>query len=811
MEATMSYQIQKAAVIGAGTMGAAIAAHLANAGIPVLLLDIVPKTLTSEQEARSLSLESPEVRNSIARGGLDRAVKSRPASFMSAERVALVDVGNLEDDFARLSSVDWIIEVIIENLVVKQDLMRRIDEIRSPKTIISTNTSGIPIAEIQAGLSDGFRQHFLGTHFFNPPRYLKLLEIIPSPDTLPDVIQAVSRFCEYRLGKGIVLSKDTPNFIGNRMAFGSGAFALDYIVRNGYTVEEVDAITGPLMGRPKTATFRLIDLVGVDVWEHVGKNLVAAIPHDQNIQPYLRSEAVNNLIGAMVQKGWLGNKTKIGFYKQVQVNGKRDYWSLDFNSLEHIAPQKPRFESVGKARNIEDLGRRMAIMLAGEDRAADLVRAITYQGFAYAAACIPEIADTPKSIDDAMRWGFSHDLGPFEMWDLIGVQETAAKMKTLGYEPADWVEKMLQAGNTSFYKYESGRSVGVYNPTTQTYHSFPKAENILLLRDQRSTGKVLLENPGASFVDLGDGVGCIEFHTKMNALDDDIFTLADKALDLAEKGDFVGIVVGNDAENFSAGANLAMVLLAAHMGMWDTLTEAVTKLQNLNMRMRYFPKPVVIAPAGLTLGGGSEVMMHGSRVVATAELYAGLVEVGVGVIPAGGGTKEILRRVLSPPMKTNNADPLPYLQRIFEQVGMAKVGTSAEEVRQLGLLSDCDRVVMNRSHQIAEAKKEVLRMADAGYAPPLREKVYAAGRDALAALRVGIYMYWKAGQITEYDKVVAEQLAYVMTGGELSLPAWMDEQYFLDLEKEAFLFLCGQEGTRARMKHMLDTGKPLRN
>jgi 3-hydroxyacyl-CoA dehydrogenase len=811
MEATMSYQIQKAAVIGAGTMGAAIAAHLANAGIPVLLLDIVPKTLTSEQEARSLSLESPEVRNSIARGGLDRAVKSRPASFMSAERVALVDVGNLEDDFARLSSVDWIIEVIIENLVVKQDLMRRIDEIRSPKTIISTNTSGIPIAEIQAGLSDGFRQHFLGTHFFNPPRYLKLLEIIPSPDTLPDVIQAVSHFCEYRLGKGIVLSKDTPNFIGNRMAFGSGAFALDYIVRNGYTVEEVDAITGPLMGRPKTATFRLIDLVGVDVWEHVGKNLVAAIPHDQNIQPYLRSEAVNNLIGAMVQKGWLGNKTKIGFYKQVQVNGKRDYWSLDFNSLEHIAPQKPRFESVGKARNIEDLGERMAIMLAGEDRAADLVRAITYQGFAYASACIPEIGDTPKPIDDAMRWGFSHDLGPFEMWDLIGVQETAAKMKTLGYEPASWVEKMLQEGNTSFYNYESGRAVGVYNPTTQTYHSFPKAENILLLKDKRSTGKVLLENPGASFVDLGDGVGCIEFHTKMNALDDDIFTLADKALDLVEKGDFVGIVVGNDAENFSAGANLAMVLLAAHMGMWDTLTEAVTKLQNLNMRMRYFPKPVVIAPAGLTLGGGSEVMMHGSRVVVAAELYAGLVEVGVGVIPAGGGTKEILRRVLNPPMKTNNADPLPYLQRIFEQVGMAKVGTSAEEVRQLGLLSDCDRVVMNRSHQIAEAKKEVLRMADAGYVPPLREKVYAAGRDALAALRVGIYMYWKAGQITEYDKVVAEQLAYVMTGGELSLPAWMDEQYFLDLEKEAFLFLCGQEGTRARMKHMLDTGKPLRN
>ncbi len=807
----MNYFIKTAAVIGAGTMGAAIAAHLANAGIRVLLLDIVPQKLSPEQEAKGMQLTDQAVRNSIAALGLERAVRSKPASFLSESRKLLVDIGNLEDDFDRLGDVDWIIEVIVENLTIKQDLMARIDKIRHSRSIVSTNTSGIPIAAIQSGCSENFKQHFLGTHFFNPPRYLKLLELIPSPDTLPEVVQVIKHFCEYRLGKGVVICKDTPNFIGNRIGFGGGAFTLDFILRNGYTVDEVDAITGPLIGRPKTATFRLMDLVGIDVWEHVGKNLTEAIPNDQLAQPYLQSEPVNSLIGTMVGRGWLGNKSEVGFYKQIRSNGKREFWALNLLTLEHEPPQKPRFESIGKARGIENLGERIKVMMAGDDRASELVNAITYQGFAYASARIPEIADSPKPIDDAMRWGYSHEAGPFELWDMLGVEATIEPMRRAGHVPAAWVSEMLSVGCTTFYEYQNGMAVGVYYPEKKKYVPLEISPNKIVIKDLKTLGKVVLENPGAALIDLGDGVGCIEFHTKMNALDDDIFNLAAQALDLADDGKFIGLVIGNDAENFSAGANLGMVLLAAHMGMWDQLEEAIDKLQSLNMRMRYFSKPIVAAPVGLALGGGSEVIMHTSRVVACAELYAGLVEVGVGVIPAGAGTKEMLRRVLNPAMLTNNVDPLPFLQRIFEQIGMAKVGTSADEVRAMGILNTCDRIVMNRSYLLAEAKKEVLQMQDAGYSPPLPEKIFAAGRDALAAIRVGIYMYWKAKQITEYDRVVAEKLAYVMTGGDISAPAWVDEKYILELEKESFLYLCGREETRARMKHMLDTGKPLRN
>lgn len=807
----MSYPIYRAAVIGAGTMGAGIAAHLANAGVRVVLLDIVPNKLTPEQEARGLTLDDKAVRNSIVQGGLDRALKSRPASFMSAERVKLVEIGNLEDDFERLQEVDWIIEVVVENLKIKRDLMSRIDAIRSPKTIVSTNTSGIPIASITEVLSEGFRQHFLGTHFFNPPRYLRLLEIIPSIDTLPDVVKSISYFCEYRLGKGIVMCKDTPNFIGNRMAFGSGAFALDYIVRNGYTVDEVDAITGPLLGRPKTATFRLIDLVGIDVWDHVGKNLAEAIPHDKAIQPYLQSEPVNTMIHAMLERGWFGNKADAGFYRQVRQNGKKEFWPLNLKTLEHEAPEKVRFDSVGKARNLESLAERLKLMLDEQDRAAELVRALTYQGFAYASLCIPEIADTPSPIDDAMRWGFSHEAGPFETWDMLGVHDTLDEMIAAGYQPAQWVVDMVAAGNPTFYQYQGDRKIAVYNPGNQQYQPLFATPNIIILKENKDAERLIQRNTGATLIDIRDGIGCVEFHTKMNALDEDIFNILSNALDRMDAGEFEGLVIGNDADNFSAGANLGMVLLAAHMGMWETLEKAIDKLQQINMRMRYSPKPVVVAPAGLALGGGAEVTMHGSRVVAAAELYAGLVEVGAGVIPAGGGTKEMVRRILNPPMRTNNSDPLPYLQRIFEQVGMAKVGVSAEEVRQMGILGECDRIVMNRSHLIAEAKREVLHMVAIGHTAPVPEKVYAAGRDALAAMRVGIYMFKKARQISEYDSFIAEKLAYVMTGGELSSATWVDEQYLLDLEKEAFLSLCGQEKTRERMKHILDTGRPLRN
>lgn len=808
----MKYNVHRAVVIGAGTMGAAIAAHLANAGIPVTLLDIVPNQLTLEEEKKGLRLSDREVRNRIVREGLDRAIKSRPASFFTGEHSSLVSIGNLEDDFEVVREADWVIEVIVEDLAIKRELVERIDAIRAAHTIVSTNTSGIPIHSIAEGRSDGFRQHFLGTHFFNPPRYLRLLEVIPTQDTLPEVVDFISHFCEYRLGKGVVPAKDTPNFIANRLAFGSAAFALDYILENEYLVEEVDAITGPPIGNPKTATFRLIDLVGIDVWEHVGKNLGPAIPHDEHALRYLNSQPVNTLIHTMVERGWLGNKSKQGFYKEVRgPDGQKEFWSLNLKTLEYEAPTKVRFESIGKAKDVENLGERLKMLIAAEDRAGQLVRALTYQSLAYASQCIPEIADTPKPIDDAMRWGFGREAGPFETWDQLGVAATARAMEEAGFAPATWVDQMLEKGYTSFYQVEAERTVGVYNPAKGLYEALPKPKSHLLLKEQRAVGKVLKENPGAALIDLGDGVACVEFHTKVNALDDDIFNMILEGLDRTET-EFEGLVLGNDAENFCAGgANLFMVVMAAQGGMWEQLENSVKKLQDMNMRMRYSPKPVVIAPFGLTLGGGAEIVMHGSRVVSAAELYIGQVEIGPGVIPAGAGTKELLRRILNPAMRTQNAEPLPFLQRIFELIGLAKVATSAEEARAMGFLQPNDRVVMNRSHLLAEAKREALHMAASGYHPPLPEKIYAAGRDALAAMRVGIYMMKEGGYITEHEHLIANKLAYVMTGGELSRPTWVDEQYILDLEREAFLSLCGEEKTQQRMWHLLQTGKVLRN
>jgi 3-hydroxyacyl-CoA dehydrogenase len=807
----MKYNIHKVVVIGAGTMGGGIAAHLANAGVPVTLLDIVPNQLTPEEQKLGLTLQDRVVRNRIVQEGLDRAIKSRPASFFTPENAALVSVGNLEDDFEAVASADWVIEVIVENLKIKRQLMERLDAVRKLTCIVSTNTSGIPVASIAEGFSESLRQHFLGTHFFNPPRYLKLLEIIPTADTLPAVVETLSHFGEYRLGKGIVPAKDTPNFIANRLAFGSAAFALDYILDQCYSVEEVDAITGPAIGNPKTATFRLIDLVGIDVWEHVGKNLGPAIPHDELAQRYLSSPRVNDLIHGMVEKGWLGNKTKQGFYKEVrQPDGTKEFWALNLQTGEYEVPKKVRFESIGKVKDIDDLGKRMKILLAAEDRAGQLVRALTYQSLAYASQRIPEISDTPKPIDDATRWGFAREAGPFEIWDMLGLAETSAAMKAAGFPPAPWVDEMLAAGREAFYQYDGVTKTGVYNPVKGQYEPIKRPAGLVLLPERRAVGKVIKENPGAALIDLGDGVACVEFHTKMNALDLDSFSVITEGLQRAET-DFDGLVVGNEAENFSAGANLFLVVMTAQNKDWDALDQMIKGMQDILMRVRYFPRPVVVAPAGMALGGGAEIIMSASRAVAAAELYAGLVEVGAGVIPAGGGTKEMLRRVLNPVMRTKNVEPLPILQRLFEQIGLGKVATSAEEARQFGILGPADRVVMNRELLLAEAKKEVLHMAATGYHPPLPEKIYACGRDALAAMRVGIYMMKEGGYITEHESLIASKLAYVLTGGELSQPAWVDEQYILDLEREAFVSLCGEEKTQQRMWNLLQTGKVLRN
>ncbi len=796
------YQIHKAVVIGAGTMGASIAAHLANVGVPVTLLDIVPKDAPADDKA---------ARNKIVTDMWDKCLKARPANLMSPELKTFVKLGNLEDDFGVIADADWICEAIVENLKIKQDLMARIDEIRKPNAIVSTNTSGIPVTSISEGRSKEFKKHFLGTHFFNPPRYLKLLEVIPTKDTSKEVLEFIGHFGEYRLGKGIVLCKDTPNFIGNRMAFGTGAFGMDFIMKNGYTVDEVDSITGPLIGRPKTATFRLIDLVGIDVWDHVGRNLAPLIPHDKLGQEYLKSEAPNKLISTLIERKWLGNKTKVGFYKEVRnEEGKKEFWSLDLNTLEHTAPTKPRFDSVKAAKDAGGLGDRLKVMLEADDKAGALVKALTYQGFQYASSIIPEVANTIKPIDDAVRWGFMHEAGPFETWDLLGVKETVKKMKAAGYPAAKWVDAMLKEGFETFYQYKGVNKVGVYDVEKKKYVKIKNAVGMVVLSDLKGTKKVVSENAGASLYDIGDGVALMEFHTKMNVFDNDIFDMLVESLDHTEK-DFDGLVIGNEADNFSAGANLGLILMASKMQQWDTIEEAMRKMQDTFMRMRYFNKPVVIAPAGLALGGGAELTMHASRVVAAGETYIGLVELGMGLIPAGGGTKETMRRIINPAMRTENAEAFPFVQRAFLQIGQVKVATSAYEARDMGIFGPCDRIVMNRDHLLTEAKKEVLAMVAAGYHAPAPELIYAPGRDMFGAMKIGAWSFKEGKYITEYDAHVATKLAYVMAGGCLTKPQWVSEQYILDLEREAFLSLCGEEKTIERIWTFIDKGRPVRN
>jgi 3-hydroxyacyl-CoA dehydrogenase len=798
----MNYHIHKAVVVGSGTMGAALAAHLANAGVPVTLLDIIPNGAAEGDKA---------ARNKIVNEGWDRCIKAKPANLMSNELRTLITLGNLDDDFGVIAEADWIIEAIVENLKIKVDLMTRIDAIRKPNAIVSTNTSGIPVKAIAEGRSKGFKQHFIGAHFFNPPRYMKLLEIIPTADTSKEVTEFISHFGETRLGKGIVLCKDTPNFIGNRMAFGTGAFGLDFILNNDYTVDEVDALTGPLMGRPKTATFRLIDLVGVDVWDHVGRNLAPLIPYDKLGQKYLSAEKPSKLISTLIERKWLGNKTKVGFYKEVRgEDGKKEFYSLDLNTLEHVPAGKPRFDSVKAAKDVEGLGDRLKVMLDADDKAAKLVQALTYQAFQYASSIIPEVADSGKPVDDAICWGFMHEAGPFETWDMLGVKETVKRMKKEGYPAAKWVDEMLKNGCETFYQYKGGNKVGAYDVSRKKYVKFKASEGFVYLKDLRGTKKEISKNAGASLFDIGDGVALVEFHTKMNALDEDIFAITSEALDRVAN-DFDGLVIGNEADNFSAGANLFMVVVASQQGMWDQLDASIRKLQGMNMRMRYFPKPVVVAPAGLALGGGCEITMHASRVVAASETYIGLVELGAGVIPAGAGTKEFMRRIVNPAMKTDNAEVFPYLQRAFLQIGQAKVAASAFEARDMGILNPQDRIVLNRGHLLTEAKREVMSMSAAGYRAPAPELIYAAGRDMYGAMKIGAWSFKEGKYITDYDSHIATKLAYVMAGGELSKPQWVSEQYILDLEREAFLSLCGEEKTQARMWSLLQTGKPLRN
>ncbi len=805
----MGFQIKKAMVIGSGVMGGGIAGHLANAGIPVYLVDIVPFKLTPAEEAKGLTLKSPVVRNRIVNQGMDFLKKSKPPGLFSPTRMELITVGNMEDNFDWIQSVDWIIEVVVENLKIKHEVMAKIEAARKPGSIVSTNTSGLPIYQIAEGRSDEFKSHFLGTHFFNPARYLKLLEIIPTPETDPNLTAFMMKFGERRLGKTMVLCKDTPNFIANRVAGITGTSAINYVLQNDLTVEEVDAVTGPLIGHPKTATFRLQDLVGLDIASHVANNLYPAIPDD----PFREAiqGPVKELTGKMVEKGWLGNKAKQGFYKKIKgPEGKKDYLILDLKTLEYRPQQKPSIPWVKQAKGIESLPDRIKFISQQDDRVAKMIAFNTAQALSYCAWLIPEISDVLYAVDDAVRAGFFHELGPFEIWDILGVKETAARMEAEGFKVAAWVKDMIAAGGETFYKKDGIRRL-YWDLTSRSYQPIPVDPNFIVLKDLKETKGVLKKNFSASLIDLGDDVLCLEFHSKMNALDPDIFAMGYTALEELEKG-YAGLVIGNQGENFSVGANVFNVVMAAENKMWDEIDQGVKTMQDLLVGFRYCGKPVVAAPFGMALGGGAEVAMAADRICAAGESYLGLVEVGVGLLPAGGGCRELLRRVVTPAMKRADSDPLPFLGKVFENIAMAKVSASALQAQEMGFLTDCDRIIMKGEHVLAEAKREVLALAAAGYAPPPRTKsLYALGKRGIAALTIMVQSMRWGGFISEYDMFIAKKIAYVLSGGDLSAPQWVDEQYILDLEREAFLSLLGQEKTIERIKHLLMTGKPLRN
>ena len=805
----MPYAVNRVAVIGSGTMGASIAALMSNVGLPCLLLDIVPTELTPSEASRGLALDDREVRNRIVAEGLERCARARPANFYVDDSVQRVSIGNLEDDFDKIGEADLIIEAVIERLDVKRDLMARVDGVRKPQSIVTTNTSGIPIHQIAEGLSEGFQQHFLGTHFFNPPRYLKLLELIPHTKNPPELLEFMRRFCTRVLGKGVVLCKDTPNFIANRLLSITGSEAMNYALDHGYTVEEVDEMTGPAIGRPKTATFRLNDLVGIDVLAQVSRNLYEATPNDP-WREALKHPKASVLIEALVKRGWLGNKADQGFYKKTMVDGERQFWTLNLESLKYEPPARPRFESISAGKRIGDLAERLAILAYAEDRAGEYLWFLLSRLVVYAAGCLSEISDDILSIDAACRWGFGWELGPFQIWDAIGLKRSVDRLRGESVEIPAWIEEMLAGGQHHFYRYETGRLPEYFDLAMKGYIPLPVDPDDISIADLKVRSKEIQANDSASLLDMGNGVLLFEFHSKANAMDDDIYNMGLLAIEELKKERWVGLVIGNQGKHYCAGANIFTIAVAAQQGDFDLIEAGLHKLQGLLQSIRFSPKPVVAAPFGMTLGGGCELVMAASRVVAAAETYIGLVEMGVGVIPAGTGTKEIVRRIVSPPMKTPNAIVLPFLQQAFEQIGLAKVSSSAEQARQMKILSERDRIVINQDHLLSEAKKMVLELAP-DYRPPLPEPVYAAGRDALAALHVALFQLQDGGFATEHDARVGKALGFVLCGGDLSAGQWVSEEAMLSLERKAFLALCHEPKTIERMWYMLQNNKPLRN
>ncbi len=802
-------RIEKATVLGAGTMGAQIAAHLANAGIPTLLLDIAPRELTPDEQAKGLTLDAKQVRDRHARAGLEAAKKAKPAAFFSADGGAsLVSVGNFEDDLPKLKNCDLIIEAVVENLEIKRSLYERVEQFRRPGAIIATNTSGIPIRQLAEGRSEDFRAHFVGVHFFNPPRYLHLVELIRTEWTKPEVSCALYGFLDQRLGKGVVIAKDRPNFIANRIGTYGALVTIKTMLEDGYTIEEVDKLTGPAVGRPKSATFRTFDLVGLDVLGHVVKNLYEALPEDEERETFAAPEFLNAMIG----HGLLGNKTKSGFYKKQKGEGEKpEIWTLDHATLEYRPAQKVKLPALDVAKNVEDTRERLRGLVWSKDRAGQFLWKTISRTLAYAAGRVPEVADSIVEVDRAMRWGFGWELGVFETWDAIGVEKSVARMKEEGRTVPANVEAMLASGAKSFYKKEDGQEF-YFDFASNKYAPLVAPAGAIILKSVKERTGVVKKNSGASLIDLGDGVACLEFHSKMNAIGGDTLQMIKQSLAEVEKN-FVGLVVGNQGQNFSVGANLMLMLLEAQEENWEDLDLAIRAFQNATMSLRYSAKPVVVAPFGLTFGGGCEMTLHGDRVRASAETYIGLVEVGVGLIPAGGGTKEMLVRALdSIPQGMDDADPFPFIKRAFETIALAKVATSAEEARTFGFLREEDSYSMNADRLIADAKQEVLSLAATGYVKPQqRTDIRALGQTALSTLKLGIHQMKRGGFISDHDALIGEKLARILTGGDLNHETRVSEQYLLDLEREAFLSLCGERKTQERIGHMLKTGKPLRN
>lgn len=785
--------VRKAAVLGAGTMGAGIAAHLANAGIPVLLLDIAP--------------EDGADRNQIVKSLFAAAKKLKPAPFMLASNANLIELGNFSDDLVKLRDCDLVIEAVVERLDIKHKLFAEVDKHRKPGAVIATNTSGIPIESIAEPFSDDFKKHFVGVHFFNPPRYMKLVEVIPGTHTDGELACKLSGFLDQRLGKGVVPAKDRPNFIANRVGVYSIMCVLDEMIKQGFTPTEVDQMTGKAIGHASSATFRTSDLVGLDVTAHVVSNLYPAIPEDEERETFKIPEIMKTLL----EKKILGDKTAGGFFKKSKdETGKRIILELDLKTLEYKTQTKTKFASLDAAKAIEDIPSRVKALVWGKDNVGEFLWKTTARISCYAANRIPEIADTIVEIDNAIKWGFGWEIGVFEAWDAIGVPESVERMRAEGMKIPGHVEAMLASGANSFYRYEKGTK-SFFDFSTNSYKEIPDRPGVIVLKSVKDRTDVIKTNPGASLIDIGDGVACLEFHSKMNSIGSDTMAMMKFAVDEVEKN-HVGLVIGNQGGNFSAGANIMMLLLAAQEEEWDDINMMIHTFQQANMRLRYSSKPVVAAPYGLSLGGGCEIPLHADKIRAAGETYIGLVEVGVGLLPGGGGTKEMAVRAMDLAKKTPDADPLVFLKKVFEIIGMGKVATSAQEARDWGFLKDSDAISMNGDRLIADAKQEVLNLAAAGYTQPVqRNDIYAMGEAGMSAFRIALHMMKRGGYISEHDEVIGLKIAKILCGGELNHTSHVSEQYLLDLEREGFLSLCGMKKTQERIAAMLKTGKPLRN